>query len=212
MATLVVLSRGHRLCLQRRLDVPLRRRAVLRGGRRCCSSSSCSATGSRCARAPARTMRSAPHGSRAPDGERDPWRSSEVQVPTAEVVAGDMVVVRPGDKVPVDGVVTEGESQVDESMLTGESLPVKKTVGSAVAGGDDQQERQLPLSRDQGRRRYRARADRQARPGSAELQGAGAAPGGQGVGLAGVDRACRRRRDVRGVVLGDSMPDPAHGA
>jgi Cu2+-exporting ATPase len=58
----------------------------------------------------------------------------EVQIPTAEVAVGDIVVVRPGDKIPVDGEVMEGESQVDESMLTGESLPVKKTAGSAVAG------------------------------------------------------------------------------
>ena len=58
----------------------------------------------------------------------------EVQVPTAEVRAGETVVVRPGDRIPVDGVVTDGETQVDESMLTGESMPVKKAVGSAVAG------------------------------------------------------------------------------
>ena len=58
----------------------------------------------------------------------------EVQVPTAEVLAGDIVVVRPGDRIPVDGTVTEGETQIDESMLTGESMPVKKVVGSSVAG------------------------------------------------------------------------------
>ncbi len=58
----------------------------------------------------------------------------EVELPTAEVLEGDIVVVRPGDKIPVDGVVTEGETQVDESMLTGESMPVKKVVGSNVAG------------------------------------------------------------------------------
>ena len=58
----------------------------------------------------------------------------EVQVPTAEVLAGDIVVVRPGDRIPVDGLVTEGETQVDESMLTGESMPVKKVTGSSVAG------------------------------------------------------------------------------
>jgi Cu2+-exporting ATPase len=58
----------------------------------------------------------------------------EIELPTAEVLAGDIVVVRPGDKIPVDGVVTEGETQVDESMLTGESMPVKKVRGSAVAG------------------------------------------------------------------------------
>ena len=59
---------------------------------------------------------------------------NEVRIPTAEVLVGDIVVVRPGDRIPVDGVVTEGATQVDESMLTGESLPVKKVVGSNVAG------------------------------------------------------------------------------
>jgi P-type Cu2+ transporter len=58
----------------------------------------------------------------------------EVQIPTAEVRAGEVVIVRPGDRIPVDGVVTEGETQVDESMLTGESMPVKKSPGSHVAG------------------------------------------------------------------------------
>jgi len=58
----------------------------------------------------------------------------EVQIPTAEVLAGDIVIVRPGDRIPVDGIVTEGETQVDESMLTGESMPVKKVVGASVAG------------------------------------------------------------------------------
>jgi len=58
----------------------------------------------------------------------------ERQIPTAEVAAGDIVIVRPGDKVAVDGEVTEGESQVDESMLTGESMPVAKRPGSQVAG------------------------------------------------------------------------------
>ena len=58
----------------------------------------------------------------------------EVEVPTAEVVVGDTVVLRPGNKIPVDGTVTEGESQVDESMLTGESMPVKKAPGGTVIG------------------------------------------------------------------------------
>jgi Cu2+-exporting ATPase len=57
-----------------------------------------------------------------------------VEVPTSEVVPDDVVLIRPGDKIPVDGVVVEGESSVDESMLTGESLPVKKRVGSNVVG------------------------------------------------------------------------------
>jgi Cu2+-exporting ATPase len=57
-----------------------------------------------------------------------------VEVPTSEVVLDDIVLIRPGDKIPVDGVIVEGESSVDESMITGESLPVKKVVGSSVVG------------------------------------------------------------------------------
>jgi Cu+-exporting ATPase len=58
----------------------------------------------------------------------------ELDVPVEQVVAGDVVVVRPGEKVPVDGVVVEGHSSVDESMLTGESIPVEKNVGDTVIG------------------------------------------------------------------------------
>ncbi len=58
----------------------------------------------------------------------------EVEVPTAEVRAGETVVIRPGNKIPVDGEVLEGESQVDESMLTGESMPVGKKPGDTVIG------------------------------------------------------------------------------
>ncbi len=57
-----------------------------------------------------------------------------IEVPTSEVVLDDVVLIRPGDKVPVDGVIVEGESDVDESMITGESLPVKKSVDSNVIG------------------------------------------------------------------------------
>jgi Cu+-exporting ATPase len=58
----------------------------------------------------------------------------EIDVPSEQVVAGDLVVVRPGEKVPVDGLVIEGRSSVDESMLTGESIPVEKNVGDTVIG------------------------------------------------------------------------------
>ncbi|REK60763.1 MAG: heavy metal translocating P-type ATPase [Cohnella sp.] len=58
----------------------------------------------------------------------------ERTVPVEEVVPGDIVLVRPGDNIPVDGTVAEGESTVDESMLTGESLPVFKTAGDPVYG------------------------------------------------------------------------------
>ncbi|HFU4202879.1 TPA: heavy metal translocating P-type ATPase [Streptococcus suis] len=59
----------------------------------------------------------------------------EVQVPIEEVVVGDQVIVRPGQQIPVDGQVLEGQTRVDESMLTGESLPVKKEQGDNVFGG-----------------------------------------------------------------------------
>jgi Cu2+-exporting ATPase len=58
----------------------------------------------------------------------------ETKVPTSEVLVGETVVIKPGDKIPVDGKIIDGASQVDESMLTGESMPVKKVVGNAVIG------------------------------------------------------------------------------
>jgi Cu+-exporting ATPase len=59
----------------------------------------------------------------------------ETDILLEAVVVGDVVVVRPGEKIPVDGVVIKGESDVDESMLTGESLPVAKSAGAKVFGG-----------------------------------------------------------------------------
>ncbi len=61
------------------------------------------------------------------DGEQD--------VPVAEIRVGDLLVVKPGERFPVDGELREGQTQVDESMLTGEPLPVPKAVGARVAGG-----------------------------------------------------------------------------
>ena len=58
----------------------------------------------------------------------------EAEVPTSEVLEGETVVIRPGNKIPVDGEVIEGTSLVDESMLTGESMPVNKAVGDTVIG------------------------------------------------------------------------------
>jgi len=59
---------------------------------------------------------------------------TEMDIPIAEVVQGDVVMVRPGEKIPVDGIVVSGRSAVDESMITGESLPVEKTEGDEVIG------------------------------------------------------------------------------
>jgi Cu+-exporting ATPase len=58
----------------------------------------------------------------------------EISIPVDEVITGDIVLVKPGEKIPVDGLVLEGTSSVDESMLTGESLPVEKKTGDAVIG------------------------------------------------------------------------------
>ncbi len=59
---------------------------------------------------------------------------AELDIPVEEVLAGDVVIVRPGEKVPVDGIVLEGASAIDESMITGESIPAEKHVGDEVIG------------------------------------------------------------------------------
>ncbi len=59
----------------------------------------------------------------------------EVEIPASQVVSGDTVVVKPGERMPVDGEVIEGASQMDESLITGESLPVNKEIGDGVTGG-----------------------------------------------------------------------------
>lgn len=65
----------------------------------------------------------------------DPKTGIEQEVPVAELNKGDLIVLRPGNRVPVDGEIVEGTSTVDESMLTGESLPVDKNAGDSVYGG-----------------------------------------------------------------------------
>lgn len=64
------------------------------------------------------------------------WKDGkETMVPTSEVKLGDILILKPGDKVPVDGEIIEGETAIDESLVTGESLPVAKAVGDKVIGG-----------------------------------------------------------------------------
>ena len=58
----------------------------------------------------------------------------EVEIPISEVVIGDIIIVKPGSKIPVDGRITEGKTSIDESMITGESIPVDKIVGDIVIG------------------------------------------------------------------------------
>lgn len=63
------------------------------------------------------------------------YGETHVEIPIEQVEPGDQILVRPGERIPVDGVIVQGESAVDESMLTGESLPVDKKPGDAVSGG-----------------------------------------------------------------------------
>ena len=74
----------------------------------------------------------------------------EVDVPVEDVVVGDIIRIRPGEKIPVDGVVVSGTTAVDESMLTGESLPVDKTAGDPVIGATAEHHR---VGADPGHRR-----------------------------------------------------------
>jgi len=71
----------------------------------------------------------------SPDTTRVLRDGREVTVPTKEVAVGETVIVKPGESIPLDGKIIKGESSADESMLTGESLPIEKTEGSLVTGG-----------------------------------------------------------------------------
>ena len=70
-----------------------------------------------------------------PETARVLRENREIEVPVSAVDTGDVVVVRPGERLPVDGIITDGATQVDESLLTGESLPVNKAAGDRVTGG-----------------------------------------------------------------------------
>lgn len=70
-----------------------------------------------------------------PQTARRLHEGKEQEIPIKQIQKGDIVLVKPGEHIPVDGVITEGESELDESMLTGESLPITKAVGAEVTGG-----------------------------------------------------------------------------
>ena len=71
----------------------------------------------------------------SPDTARVLRGGKEITVPTKDVAVGETVIVKPGESIPLDGKIIKGESSADESMLTGESLPIEKTEGSLVTGG-----------------------------------------------------------------------------
>ena len=71
----------------------------------------------------------------APNKATKITHNNEVEVPVEDVVIGDLLRVKPGEKIPVDGVITEGVTTIDESMITGEPIPVDKEVGSQVSAG-----------------------------------------------------------------------------
>ena len=71
----------------------------------------------------------------APPVARRIGQNGDEEIPLEQVQVGDLLRVRPGDKIPVDGVVTEGHSSVEESMITGEAMPVEKNLGDSVTGG-----------------------------------------------------------------------------
>src|ERR1017187_560958 len=73
---------------------------------------------------------------------------AEVDVPIEQVEVGDALVVRPGEKIPVDAIIVEGRSAIDESMITGESIPAEKSVGDEVIGATINRSGLLKLKAD----------------------------------------------------------------
>ena len=127
----------------------------------------------------------------------------EVLVPVAELVAGDRFVVRPGEKIATDGVVVEGASAVDQSMLTGEPVPVEVGGARTVAGATINTVGPAGRRGNEGRRRHRARADRPARRGGPGGQGADPAARRPRLRRLRPDRAGARRRDARRLAARD---------
>ena len=115
---------------------------------------------------------------------------TDEEVALDAIAVGDRLRVRPGEKVPVDGEVVEGRSSLDESMVTGESMPVTKEAGAQGHRRHAQPDRRLRHARREGRPRHDAGADRADGGGGAALARADPAAGRPGVRLvrAGRDR------------------------
>jgi len=134
----------------------------------------------------------------------------EEEVSLDLVQIGDRLRVRPGEKVPVDGIVEEGRSSLDESLVTGESMPTTKTTGDTVIGGTLNQTGSLIVRADKIGARHDARADRADGRRSATVPRADPADGGPGRRLVRARR--HRHRDHRVHRLGHGWAGPATGA
>ena len=117
-----------------------------------------------------------------------------VEIPTAEVQVGDLLLVRPGAKIATDGIVEDGESEVDESVVTGESLPVHKQPGDQVIGATINKNGTLRVRATKVGSDTALAQIVKLGPGGPELQGARAAAGRPSGVLAGSGRPGRRRR------------------
>ena len=132
-----------------------------------------------------------------PDGTDEDVTLDQVQV-------GDQLRVRPGERVPVDGTIVEGRSSIDESMVTGESMPVTKSAGDKVIGGTMNQSGGFVDAGRQGRTRYGARANRANGGAGAAQSRANSTACGSGLRLVRTSRHCGGSSGLRSV--GDLGP------
>jgi P-type Cu+ transporter len=123
------------------------------------------------------------------------------EVPLARVRKGDIVVVRPGERIPVDGVVVAGESSLDESMISGEPLPVDKKIGDTVIGGTINSHGRLKFKGHAGRTRNRPGPDHPSGAGSPGQQGPHPGPGGSRGGRIRAHRHRHRHDHLRRLVV-----------
>ena len=127
----------------------------------------------------------------------------ERDVSIEQVKAGDVLLVRPGEKIPVDGILSDGASSVDEAMLTGESMPVTKAKGADSLRRDCQSLGRIPDVRYESRPRHNPCADRAHGLRSARQQGSHSETRRSGVGHLCACRAWHRAHNRHRLVLGD---------